>query len=411
MTSSGPTCSVSLPTRASPAVGTPGTANYCPAAIAVEENKGNDLLLDSPNNAQYYQQAILPYSAGKFVVQATNRTNPTKDLRAGIRPGGLILPGTVVGALTPIYSVRWTGSGFLLNNATVNGTASQMRTLTDAQTAGSLSPLVVDTTLDSASGDFTSADVGSTLEGTCVAAGTTVSSVNSATQVVISPGSLVTDTACSVKIGPAAVSEKNPQVCSNYPTCTQRRSTNTDVMPGARLVFNVINPASPSYTDARNIVGFNNVVRRDQEPALRWHVQVHHPERGLPRPAAADLFGRRHRRHLSPGPVAPRVPGSGRRRPGPGPHTSPRSLLSHAEGAPVSRFRSTHRHRRGLTAFLVAVTVSMATVALLASAGAALAPNPPAAGAPVSVTFTTPTTGLTDGSVVGFHVDTTSGTR
>ena len=76
----------------------------------------------------------------------------------------------------------------------------------------------------------------------------------------------------------------------------------------------------------------------------------------------------------------------------------------------MSRFRSTHRHRRSLTALLVVVTVSLATVALLASAGAALAPNPPAAGAPVSVTFTTPTTGLTDGSTVGFHVDTTSGT-
>ena len=76
----------------------------------------------------------------------------------------------------------------------------------------------------------------------------------------------------------------------------------------------------------------------------------------------------------------------------------------------MSRFRSTHRHRRGLTALLVAVTVSMATLALLATAGAALAPNPPAAGAPVSVTFTTPTTGLTDGSVVGFHVDSSSGT-
>ena len=33
----------------------------------------------------------------------------------------------------------------------------------------------------------------------------------------------------------------------------------------------------------------------------------------------------------------------------------------------MSRFRSTHRHRRGLTALLVAVTVSMATLALLAA--------------------------------------------
>jgi hypothetical protein len=76
----------------------------------------------------------------------------------------------------------------------------------------------------------------------------------------------------------------------------------------------------------------------------------------------------------------------------------------------VFRFRSTRRHRRGPIALLVAVTVSMATVALLASAGVALAPNPPDQAAPVSVTFTTPLTGLTDGSTVGFHVDTTSGT-
>ena len=249
-----------------PAVGTPGTANYCPAGIDVEENRGNDLLLDSPNNAQYYQQAILPYSAGKFVVQATNRTNPTRDLRAGVRPGGLILPGTIVGATTPIYAVRWTGSAFLLNNATVNGTAAQMRTLTDAQTAGSISPLVQDTTLDSASGAFTAADVGSTLEGTCVAAGTTILAVNSATQVVISPASLVTNPACTVKLGPAVIGEKNPQVCNNYPACTTQSNSNNDVFPGTRLVFNVVNSASPSATDARNIVGFNNVAAGTKSP-------------------------------------------------------------------------------------------------------------------------------------------------
>jgi hypothetical protein len=248
-----------------PAVGTPGTANYCPAGIDVEENKGNDLLLDSPNNAQYYQQAILPYSAGKFVVQATNRTNPTKDLRAGVRPGGLVLPLSVSGT-TPVYAVRWTGSGFLLNNATVNGTNAQVRTLTDAQTAGSLSPLVQDTTLDSASANFTSADIGSTLEGTCVAAGTTILSVNSTTQAVISPASLVTDNACTVKLGPAVVGEKNPQVCSNYPSCTTQSNSNIDVLPGTRLVFNVVNSASPSFIDARNIVGFDNVVGGTKSP-------------------------------------------------------------------------------------------------------------------------------------------------
>ena len=100
--------------------GVEGTASYNAqdevagsglGAVDVFDTAGNlyytwfgadDLLLDTPNNAQYYQQAIVPYSAGKFVVQATNRTNPTRDLRAGIRPGGLILPGTVVGATTPI---------------------------------------------------------------------------------------------------------------------------------------------------------------------------------------------------------------------------------------------------------------------------------------------------------------------
>jgi ABC-type dipeptide/oligopeptide/nickel transport system ATPase component len=115
--------------------------------------------------------------------------------------------------------------------------------------------------LDSASGQ----GVMAVLRELC-AAGTTVVSVSSATQIVIAPGSLVTDAACTVKIGPAAVSEKNPQVCSNYPTCTTASSTNTDVLPGARLVFNVINPASPSFTDARNIVGFNNVAAGAKSP-------------------------------------------------------------------------------------------------------------------------------------------------
>ena len=238
------------------------TSTYpCPAAKAVQENDGQKLLLENDtdgfgpitSNASQYNNAIVPYSGGKYVTQATNRTNPTKDLRAGLRPGGLILPAPSI-LTTPVYAVRWTGSNFFLNNATVNGTSSTVQTITNAATSGSTSPSIVpDLTLTAVGAAFDSTDVGKTLEGSCVAPGTIVSAINSVDEVTIAPPSLVTAASnCTVKLGPAAVSEKNPHLTS---------ATNTDTFPGVRMLFNVLNSLSPtaSFNEARdNIVGFDD---------------------------------------------------------------------------------------------------------------------------------------------------------
>ncbi len=66
---------------------------------------------------------------------------------------------------------------------------------------------------------------------------------------------------------------------------------------------------------------------------------------------------------------------------------------------------------RGSAARLVvALALGAVGAALLLLPAGALGPNPPGDTAPVTLTFTTPTTGLGDGSGVGFHVDTSAQT-
>ncbi len=57
------------------AVGTPGTAGYCPAAIDLEEHTANTISIANWN------KAIFPYSGGVWSYQAANATNPTIDKR------------------------------------------------------------------------------------------------------------------------------------------------------------------------------------------------------------------------------------------------------------------------------------------------------------------------------------------
>ena len=223
-----------------------GSVFACPAAIEIQESKGTQLLLESPNHSAFYDRAILPYSAGRFVMQSTNRANPTLDLRGGIRPGGLVL-GHDAGS-APRYPVRWTGTGFRLNDATVSGPGT--RSITDASTSGGLPPEVQpDTTLSSPTAAFTNADLGKTLQGSCVAPGTVVAAVVSSSEVEIVPPSLTQATACSVTIGPALVGEAVLQPGS---------AGDESAYPGVRYLSNVIDTESPSSAEARGLVGFED---------------------------------------------------------------------------------------------------------------------------------------------------------
>jgi ABC-type phosphate transport system substrate-binding protein len=235
----------------------PDTVNTCsPNKDTMEENTGTDLYTANPQdptgtNAATYQDAIVPYSAGKFVFQATNSTNPTLDVRGGVRPGGIV-PTTP--SAPAVYGVRWTGSAWLLNNATIVGG----RTVNDLQTFGTL--VLPDNRIDSATANFTSADVGETVAGTNVPPGAVITTINSTTEALISIPDHVSATGGTLTIGPAVISEKNPNIST---------ATDTSVFPGVRYVFYVLDapPASsPSFSVAQQIVGFADSVGGVKSP-------------------------------------------------------------------------------------------------------------------------------------------------
>ena len=207
----------------------------CPAVVTdVPEFDGSAV---SSLHGAVAQMAILPSSAARWVYEATNPTNPTLDLRGGVRPGGLTIAGTSV------YPVRWSGTAWLLNDATVVGG----RSVSDAVTTGSLA--APSSVVDSASAAFGPTDVGLTLVGTNIAPGTRVVSVDSATRVHVSIPVLASATAGSLSIGPAVVSERNPNVTS---------AANVSVFPGVHYVYDVIDLTAPSYAAARDLVGFQD---------------------------------------------------------------------------------------------------------------------------------------------------------
>ena len=206
----------------------------CPAVLRTEENHGNELT--SAANRALYQQAITPYDAGKWVVQANSSTNPTLDIRGGVRPGGLD-QGTTP---SPTYAVRWTGTQFRLNDATiVNG-----RTVTDAVTTGAFgTPSFVVT---SAAAAFTAADIGNTVAGTNIPLGAVITAVSGNDATINLP---ITSAATggSLTIGLAVVSEKNPNMFVN---------ADASIWPGVRFLWNILDSDSPNYLEARAIVGF-----------------------------------------------------------------------------------------------------------------------------------------------------------
>jgi phosphate transport system substrate-binding protein len=217
----------------------------CPAnRDTLEENNGTDLY--SPNdvdrtgtNPGLYQNAILPYSAAKFVFQATNSTNPTLDVRGGVRPGGLTENGTSISA------VRWTGTAWTLNNATVVGG----RTVHDAVTDGGVGSPPPSAIVSSVSANFTATDLGLTVAGTNIPPGATITAVDSPTQIHISIPTVASASGGTLTIGPTVASEKNPNL--NTPS-------DASVYPGVRYIYNVIDNAEPSYVAARNLVGFSD---------------------------------------------------------------------------------------------------------------------------------------------------------
>ena len=119
----------------------------------------------------------------------------------------------------------------------------------DAVTTGSFG--APSSVVDSASANFTAADVALTLVGTNIAPGTTITSVDSTTRVHVSIPILGSATGGSLAIGPAVVSEQNPNV---------NDSTNISVFPGVHYVYDVIVQAEPSYAAAGDLVGFQDAL-------------------------------------------------------------------------------------------------------------------------------------------------------
>ncbi len=212
---------------------TPGAV--CPAVIQVEENHGNYLVLPAQGgNAALYQQMILPYSNGKWVFQATNAANPTLDIRNGVRVGAITsIPSDATSA---VYGVRWTGSRFFLNSTGIGRAVIA----TDGVANGT-------TTLTSATAAFKPADAGVTIAGTGIPANTTIASVTNSTTVVLSAAAAA-GTGITLTISSTVASEVNPNLVD---------PTETRIFPGLRYLYNVIDSGSPSYVDARALVGFD----------------------------------------------------------------------------------------------------------------------------------------------------------
>lgn len=130
-------------------------ATSCPDAKFVEENNGNAVLAASLRNS--YQNMVMPYSAGKWVYQANSPTNPSVDIRGGERPIAIVNndASTGIPGAAPVAPVRWVGSAWRLNDATVllNGTYNK-------RTAAITNTSISSGTITAAASTFTQDDVG-----------------------------------------------------------------------------------------------------------------------------------------------------------------------------------------------------------------------------------------------------------
>jgi ABC-type phosphate transport system substrate-binding protein len=250
----------------SAAVACPHTISAGTDITGPEENKGSEFLKAAFRGQ--YQNYIFPYSEGKWVYQANNSTNPTLDTRSGVRPIALSNPAGNSGAMasTPAaFAVRWLGSSWSLNDATVLDGATSTRSVAGVSAAAQFS-----TTLTVPSALFTQSDVGLTIRGnsfindgtviTAVAGDGMSVTIGTPTKAASVCGCTYPQTA-TIVVGYSIVSEKNP----NVPPATTD-SVNPEY-GGVRYVYNGLLPTSPSYTLARDsFVGFNNTTGGAKSP-------------------------------------------------------------------------------------------------------------------------------------------------
>ena len=216
----------------------------CPALKQVEENHGNYLtILAQGGDPALYQQMIYPYSAGKWVYQATNSSNPTLDIRNGVRVGAITTtPGDATSAA---YPVRWGGSTFFLNN---NGQAHF--SVTDAVTNGTA-------TISSATAGFKASDEHLAVSGTNIPANSFVHFVDS-THISLSSSSTAnvpvnatgSGTGGTLTLTGTVASESNPNVSD---------LTNTHIFAGVRYLYNVIDTNEPNLATVRSLVSFDDL--------------------------------------------------------------------------------------------------------------------------------------------------------
>jgi ABC-type phosphate transport system substrate-binding protein len=174
--------------------GVSGTS--CPPIVHIQENQYFDMFNGSNTygggfgDASQYANAIAPYSAGKWAYQASHSTNPTVDLRAGFRPGGLtVSKGSATG---PVWADQWNGASWQLNNMSVVGAPtpagrSENITTTTGSKAVTLVPTTTtktgNTTINSfnvtaTAGTFDQTMVGGAISGTGIPASTIISAVS-----------------------------------------------------------------------------------------------------------------------------------------------------------------------------------------------------------------------------------------
>jgi subtilisin family serine protease len=220
----------------------PPTGPGCPAPVILPtESTGFELTHDPVLRAES-QAYVVPYSAALWVHQANNSANPTLDVRNGVRPGAIrrdatdpVAPGLAVGA------VRWLGSSWRLNDATVVGGRVVAGATADAQ---------FDASISGAPGSFTASDVGLTVQGAIVNDGTVITAVSGdGATATISPGATHAGSA-SIVVGSPAVGERNPNVLD---------PADGSVFAGVHYVYNVVDTDSPSIASARALVGFDDI--------------------------------------------------------------------------------------------------------------------------------------------------------
>lgn len=232
------------PTGALPGVdGIMGTADDCPAIVDTQSD-GSPLNehVGAEVPIEHYQTGIFPYGSGQWIFQANLSINPTLDKRNGFRIGNFTGVSTFTASTT-------TGSATLSTATTNRFTNVNL----DATVTGTGIP--AGTKIVSISPDGTTA----TMSNTATATGSTSVTVTSlpavgARWITVAPGGWLPNTP-NLANPRAPVSET--QIGINNP--------NRSVF-GMRYIFNVVDTTSPSYAEARALVGFDNIPGGSKSP-------------------------------------------------------------------------------------------------------------------------------------------------